>query len=284
MATSQNSKQQAEFELRILGCGSAKPTLLHNPSSQVIFLRGRCFMIDCGEGTQLQMTRYGVSSSSITDIFISHLHGDHFLGLPGLLGTMCLDGRTKPLRIYTFPEGIDLLKHIMKVTVGEIAETLISYYPLNSEKKESILDDTDMKVESFPLNHRVPTCGFIFREKPYGKKNVDKPMVSYAYCSDTIFYPTIIESIKGVDTLFHEATYNEKMKHKAAPRGHSTACEAGEIATLADARNLIIGHYSKSIRDEAELEREAETKFNGKVYAAFEGMRFDLRKGLLIND
>lgn len=303
------------FCVRILGCGSAKPTLRHSPSSQALFYHGRVFLIDCGEGTQLKMERFGVSPHKITDIFISHLHGDHFLGLPGLLGTMCLNGRTTPVRIHTTAEGAMLLRAILSVLSPGVSDTMVEYRTFDPEGSECVYEDDALTVHTVPLHHRVPTCGFIFREKPKErhirreairryeipyeclpgiKAGADfrtpdgllvpnaemthepTPSLSYAYCSDTAFGLDVARAVRGVTVLYHEATYDDANASKAAPRGHSTAREAGIIAREAGASKLVIGHYSVVVRDEDALADEAREEFSGPVYAAREGMTINI--------
>lgn len=311
MQDSATSISTSPFCVRILGCGSAKPTLRHSPSSQALFYHGRVFLIDCGEGTQIQMERYGVSPGKISDIFISHLHGDHFLGLPGLLGTMCLNGRTMPVRIHTTAQGEALLRTILSVLSPGISDTMVQYCVFDADVPQRIYEDDALTVDTLPLLHRVPACGFCFREKP-GKRHMRReaigrysipytameeirngadfktpdgetvpnaeltndptPSLSYAYCSDTAFNPALADAVRGVTVLYHEATYDDANQAKAAPRGHSTAREAGMVAREAGAGSLVIGHYSVMVRDERTLVSEAAGEFEGPLYAASEGM------------
>lgn len=302
------------FNVTILGCGSATPTLRHSPSAQAVRYRNRLMLVDCGEGTQLQLRRYGLSFAKISDIFVSHLHGDHFLGLPGLLSTMALHGVEGAVTVHTFAEGADILRRLMAMFCHDTTFTL--RYNIITPGQESVLfEDNNLRVTSFPLHHRVPCVGFRFDEKPK-RRHIDgpaakfydvphymmdaikdgadftrpdgtivpnnrlttpaDPSMSYAYCSDTAFDTRVADAVRGVDVLYHEATYGDDRAHNAAPRGHSTAREAGRIAALAGARELILGHYSKTVADESVLAAQAAEEFAGKVIAANEGLVINL--------
>lgn len=302
------------FNVTILGCGSATPTLRHSPSAQAVRYRNRLMLVDCGEGTQLQLRRYGLSFAKISDIFVSHLHGDHFLGLPGLLSTMALHGVEGAVTVHTFAEGADILRRLMAMFCHDTTFTL--RYNIITPGQESVLfEDNNLRVTSFPLHHRVPCVGFRFDEKPK-RRHIDgpaakfydvphymmdaikdgadftrpdgtivpnnrlttpaDPSMSYAYCSDTAFDTRVADAVRGVDVLYHEATYGDDRAHNAAPRGHSTAREAGRIAALAGARELILGHYSKTVADESVLAAQAAEEFSGKVIAANEGLVINL--------
>ena len=303
----------ANFSVYYLGCGSASPSERHLPSCQVVDFRDKLYMIDCGEGAQLQFRRNRLKFSRLSHIFISHLHGDHFLGLPGLLSTMSMHEVEGTITVHAFPEGLDILRKIMDVFCAEQTYNLV-YSPID-HKGGVVLDDKAITVEAFPLYHRVPAVGFIFREKPKPRRIIGDmveyynvpvyqraklkegadfitpeglvvenhrltldplPSGSYAYCSDTKADARVAESVKGVDTLYHEATYLEDNRHKAGARGHSTAAEAGEIATLAGAKRLVLGHYSRSYNDDAAFAAEAATTFHGDVVAAYEGLKIDI--------
>lgn len=301
------------FKVTILGCGSATPTLRHFPSAQAVEYRNRIFLVDCGEGTQLQMRRFGLSYAKVTDIFISHLHGDHFLGLPGLLSTMALHGVEGTVTVHVFKEGAEILQRIMDVFCRP--DTFEIRYDIIAKGESRVLfEDGNLQVECFPLYHRVACSGFIFREKTkqrhlkgevakfYGvphwripeiKAGADyvledgtvvpnraltsdaDPAMSYAYCSDTAFDERVARAVSGVDVLYHEATYGDDSEYKAAPRGHSTARQAAKIAVLAGVRRLVIGHYSKTYKDSAVLASEAREVF-ADVADASEGMVIEL--------
>lgn len=303
----------AKFQIDILGCGSATPTVRHQPSCQVVDFRDRLMMIDCGEGAQLQFRRMKLKFSRLNHIFISHLHGDHFLGLPGLLSTLALHDTGGAIVVHAFREGIEILKRIMNVFCRETSFDIV--YDEIEPARAVILDDKAFTVETFPLYHRVPAVGFLFKEKPKPRHingemvrffNVPvsqmqairagadyvaadgrvianarltsdpDPSVSYAYCSDTMFNPRLANDIMGVDTLFHESTYLSDNLAMAAPRGHSTAAQAGTIATLAGAGRLVLGHYSQRYDNDALFAAEAATTFSGEIIAAREGMKIDL--------
>lgn len=298
-----------KFDVHILGCGSATPSLRHLPACQVIDYRDRLLMVDCGEGAQLSMRKARLKFSRITDIFISHMHGDHFLGLPGLLSTLALTQVGGTVTVHISEEGERLLRAVMAVLCRETSFTL-EYDVYDPKKGGIVLDTKSLTVRAFPLNHRVPCCGFRFDEKPkarhlrgdmakfhnipHYKINEIKagadfvtpegrvvpnaelttdadPSRSYAYCSDTMFDPRIVEAVRDVDVLYHEATYADDSAHKARQRGHSTAREAAEIARLAGVKELIIGHFSKSYLNEEPLVQEARQVFPN-TFAATEGM------------
>lgn len=302
----------AQFQLNILGCGSAIPTARHNPSSQVLDIRDNLFMIDCGEGAQLMMRKMRLKYSRLNHIFISHLHGDHCLGLIGLLSSMALQGKTGSVTIHIFEDGARLfseqLKFFCRDTPFEIKFNIIK------PEKAIILETNAITVETFPLFHRVPCVGFLFKEKPklrhlkgdmvkfynipikelHGIKEGNdfvtdegiivpnshlttdpSPEMSYAYCSDTAFNPQVAEMVKGTNTIYHEATYTSEFAHLAAPRGHSTSAEAAQIAQMAEAKRLVLGHFSKRYRDESPIINEAKAIFPNTILAN-DGMQIDL--------
>lgn len=302
----------SEFKLNILGCGSATPSFRHLPSCQAIEYRQRIMLIDCGEGAQLSLRRAHLKFNAITDVFISHLHGDHLLGLPGLLSTMSLNDKNGRVRIHIFEKGAEMLRQIMSVICHDTSFEI--EYNIIKPEGGVLIDDKGLTVTAFPLYHRVPCVGFRFDEKPklrhikgdmvkFFKVPVKQmasikegsdfvtedgrvianerltdpptPSVSYAYCSDTMFSRAVAKSVEGVDVLYHEATYLSDLKDQARERGHSTAAEAAEIARLADAKQLIIGHYSKRYIGETPLLNEAKTIFSNTI-AANEGMQIDL--------
>lgn len=302
----------ANFRINILGCGSATPSTRHLPACQVIDFRDKLMMIDCGEGAQLQMMRQHLKFSRLNNIFISHLHGDHFLGLPGLLSTLALHDKGGTMTIHTFAEGARILQEIMGVFCRETTYQI--NYNIIEPTNAVIYEDHALTVETFPLYHRVDCVGFKFSEKPKPRhlrgdmiKFFDIPVskladiregadfvtadgriiensrlttdadksVSYAYCSDTMFDKRVAEAVRGVDVLYHESTYADDNAHKAAPRGHSTAREAGRIAAMAGAGQLILGHYSKAYDSDEIFVKEASEEF-GNVTAAREGLTIDL--------
>lgn len=302
----------ADFSVNILGCGSATPSLRHLPSSQVVNHDGRLFMVDCGEGSQLQLRRMKIGFSKLRHIFISHLHGDHLLGLPGLLSTLALHEIGGEVNVYIFKEGIDWLREYERISRHHASLDVV-YHPIEREHAV-VYEDSRLTVETFPLYHGVPCVGYIFREKPKPRKirgdmmefyNVPvfkraalkegadfvasdgriienarltldpDPAASYAYCSDTVFHKGVINAVRGVNTIYHEATYADDNANKAKERGHSTARQAGIVAREAGAGKLIIGHYSKSYSDEAVHLSEAKEEFIN-VVAAGEGMKIPI--------
>ena len=303
----------ADFKVFVLGCGSAKPSVRHLPSCQAIEYRGKLMLVDCGEGAQLSICRQHLNFSRLTDVFISHLHGDHLLGLPGLLSTLSLHGKGGKVRVHIFEKGARLMHEILS-TVGHETSFEIEYDILDPNGTHVIYEDNALTVKSFPLYHSVPCVGFRFDEKPKPrhlrgdmakfleipvrelagiKAGADfvradgtvftndrlttpaDPSASYAYCSDTMFNPAVAESVRGVDLLYHEATYGDELAVKGAERGHSTASEAAEIARLAGTKRLLIGHYSSRYNDTDELLQQARAVFPDTI-AATEGMKIDL--------
>lgn len=301
------------FKIHILGCGSALPTLKHNASSQLIEMRGKCFMVDCGEGAQMQFRRSHIHFSKLNAIFISHMHGDHCFGLMGLLSTLGMLGRTSKLRIYAPKDYEPLFKQQVEFFM-QTMEYEMEMIPVDTEKQQVIYEDHSLTVETVPLQHRVPCCGFIFREKPtlphirrdmidfYGIpvsqinniKNgadwtnedgdvipnarlvqpADSPR-SYAYCSDTRFMPGLKEKVKGVTVLYHESTYTAEQEDRAKIYYHSTARQAAAIAAGAGVGTLLLGHYSARYNDEQVLLEEAKAVFPNSVLSQ-EGMVFDV--------
>lgn len=303
------------FEVTILGCGSAAPTLRHHPSAQVVNHRDRFMLVDCGEGTQLQMRRYSIPFSRITDIFISHLHGDHCLGLPGLLSTLALQDHPGVVKVHLPAHGADIFARMVDFFCPG-AKDLVELCPI-PDGINVIAATKGIEVTAFPLYHRMPCYGFIFRETPRERRLLgDKadmlgippslrravkagadwrrpsdgrvfanseltsdapPSCSYAYCSDTLADIRVAKAIKGVDVVYHEATYLGDMTERAHERGHSTAAEAAWIAAEAGARVLVIGHYSKRYTGPEAMLAEAGSRFPGPVIAADEGMVIDIR-------
>lgn len=301
------------FKIHILGCGSALPTLKHNASSQLIEMRGKCFMVDCGEGAQMQFRRSHIHFSKLNAIFISHMHGDHCFGLMGLLSTLGMLGRTSKLRIYAPKEYATLFRQQVEFFM-QTMEYEMEMIPVDTEKQQVIYEDHSLTVETVPLQHRVPCCGFIFREKPtlphirrdmidyYGIpvsqinniKNgadwtnedgdiipnarlvqpADSPR-SYAYCSDTRFMPALKEQVKGVTVLYHESTYTAEQEDRAKIYYHSTARQAATIAAGAGVGTLLLGHYSARYNDEQVLLEEAKAVFDHSILSQ-EGMVFDV--------
>ena len=270
-----------KFEISILGCGCAVPTMRHNPAAQIVNFRHKLFMIDCGEGTQLQYRRRRLPFARLQAVFISHLHGDHCLGLVGMISTFALLGRTAPLHVYAPAEFEPILQDQIDFFVGKSAFE-VPFHPIDTKQTQVIYEDRGLTVTSLPLLHRVPCCGFLFREKlslPHIKREMidiipnnrlvfagDAPR-SYAYCSDTAYYPSLCEPLKGVNRLYHEATFAEDMAERARLVGHSTARQAAQIARAAEVGKLLLGHFSARYEDETVLLQEAQEVFPNAILA-----------------
>lgn len=278
----------AKFEITILGCGAPNPTLRHMTSCQAVNYQDKLYMIDCGEAAQWSMQKYGIKFSRIQAIFISHLHGDHYMGLPGLLSTLSLNGRTEPLTIYSTPDAIAFFKILMATACANLVYEL-NYIEVNTETSQLLYEDNSIAISSFPLYHSVPCVGFRFDEKPKplhmrgdrlkelgipfkeiphiqrGEDYVCKDgtvipnselttpadmTFSYAYCSDTAADQRVAEAVKGCDTIYHEATYTDEYEATAAERGHSTARQAAHIAHKAGSNRVILGHFSAKYFDD----------------------------------
>lgn len=302
------------FHIHILGCGSALPTLKHNSSVQVVEIRGKLFMVDCGEGTQVFLRRSHIAFTKIRAVFISHLHGDHCFGLIGLISTFGLLGRTTPLHIYAPAELEPLLqKQIEMFCYG--LEFEVVFHVVDTTKHQVIYEDHSLFIETLPLEHRIPCCGFLFREKPtlphIRREMIDfyhipisqianikngadwvteegervdnalltrpaDPPRSYAYCSDTRYMPSLSALLKGVTVLYHESTYADDRKDRARQYWHSTASEAAQVARDAQVGKLLLGHYSARYEDEDTLLREAREVFP-ESYLSNEGMVVDVK-------
>lgn len=292
--------------MQILGAGSAVPTKKFSHPSQVLSLREKVFMIDCGEGTQHQVRRFGVRVSRLNHIFISHLHGDHCFGLVGLLSTLDTQGRTGDVYIHSHPELEALLRPLIAFFCKGLSFN-IYFESFSPAESEVIFEDKSISVRSFPMKHSVKSSGFLFKETekerhikpelikyfnvpiaqiPLIKRGADftteegevipnyqlttapTPAKSYAYCSDTAYTEKFLEHIAGVDCLFHEATFLHKDLAAAKKTMHSTAMQAATIAKMAEVKRLIIGHYSARYDDPAELLAEAKTVFENTDFAA----------------
>ncbi len=288
------------FTLTILGCNAATPTTNSYPTAQYLHFADRYFLIDCGEGTQMQLRRYKAKFNQIHHIFISHLHGDHFFGLIGLISTFQLLGRTADLHIYG-PKGIQEIIEVQLRLTHSYKTFALHYHELESQKSECIFEDHVVEVYTIPLKHRVYCNGYLFREKEKKRKinieavskypeieicdyqnlkngkdyilengqnvkneelTLDPPKpLSYAFCSDTAFNPEIIPIIDQVDLLYHEATFLEDRKDLAKKTGHATALEAAEIAKEAKVKQLVLGHYSNRYSSVEDFKKEAQQNF-----------------------
>ena len=298
-----------KFELTILGCGSALPTLNRRPTSQVLNIHEKYFLIDCGEGTQIQIRKYKINFQRINQIFISHLHGDHYLGLCGLISSYHLLGRTAPLQIFS-PTGLKEIIELQFLHSQTYLKFPIEFIVLDHKQNKTIFEDKQLTVQSFPLKHRIPCYGFLFKEK-IKPKNIIKdkikqynipipkipkikagedfimasgkvvsnnlltmespPIHSYAYCSDTAYSESILPYIKHCTLLYHEATFCSDLKDRAKKTYHSTAHDAANIARKSNVGKLIIGHYSARYKDSEQLLTEAKEIFKDSI-AADEGM------------
>lgn len=301
------------FEVTILGSSSALPTSEKYPTAQVLNVLGRFFLIDCGEGTQIQLRRNKIGFGKIKHICISHLHGDHYYGLIGLISTLNLMGLKTELHIYAHSELKNLLQQQLDFIRGEMTIKLI-FHPLNFKIPQKIFSDKRLEVLSFPLKHSVPTCGFLFREI-VKQPNIKKALVikyqipiakikeikagadytteggltirnqeltiappkprSYSFCTDTAFNPKMIDIIKNSDLLYHEATFPEEMRDFAEKTMHSTTIDAARIAKMANVGKLIIGHFSARFNDASLFEKEAKTVFKN-TEAAREGTTYKI--------
>lgn len=294
-----------KFEVHILGCGSALPTTRHFPTSQVLNVREKLYMIDCGEGTQIQLRRSKLRFNRLNHIFISHLHGDHCFGLIGLISTFALLGRTAELHIHAHHELESLMRPWLDFFCRGISFDVV-FHPFKGKEGEIIHEDRSVKVSAIPLSHRVPCTGFLFEEKatpdhliremidfyqipscelnriknggdyltsegvlvPHNRLTTPSaPPRSYAYCSDTIPLPHNIPLIQGVSLLFHEATFGHDNEARARETHHSTAAQAATIAKDAHAKNLFIGHFSARYEDESILLQEAQQIFPQTILA-----------------
>ena len=290
------SDTKMPFQLTILGTSSALPTSNRYPTAQVLNVLGRFFLIDCGEGTQTQMRKFKIGFSKIDQIFITHLHGDHIFGLIGLISTMVLLGRNKDLHIYAHSEIQKYISAQLNFLYANEIPFRIVYHPLNFKLEQLIFEDKNVKVFSFPLQHRIPTCGFRFEEKPALPNLLPKKIQEYqipirerqrikeggdfltsngqliphseltvnrykarsfAFCSDTRFDESYIESVRNVDLLYHEATFAENNRELARTTYHSTGKDAATVAVKAHVGKLLIGHFSARYKDHFLILNEA---------------------------
>ena len=301
------------FSLTVLGCSSAIPTSSRNPSSQLLNVNEQYYLIDCGEGTQVQLRRNKVKVQRIHNIFISHLHGDHYFGLVGLITSMQLLGRDAPLTIYG-PEPLWEIIQLQLKASGTRLRFELSFQAIPSKEVTCLFENNRLEVHSFPLRHRIPCTGFRFTEKKHLRKINLKatdhyqvpvaymnrikqgedyiredgtvvlneemtfpgpPSRSFAYCSDTIYHEPNVEHIKGVDLLYHESTFTEEMRDRANETFHSTAKDAANIARQAKCRYLLIGHYSARYKELEPFAREAQEIFP-ETHLAVEGKTYEI--------
>lgn len=254
-----------EAKLTILGCGSALPTFQQSPSGQLLDIRDKSFLIDCGEGVQLTMRQMGLHTNRLYNIFISHLHGDHCFGLIGLISTLSMLHRQQPLHIYAHRDLEKTLRPLIEYHCDELSYELV-FHAINPRKNEVIYEDRSIEVQTIPLKHKVPTCGFLFTETHRQPVlDAEGNIVDYehvrtkrfAYCSDTMYSEKIIPIIEGVDLLFHESTFTEEWRDRCKLVMHSTARQAATIAEKAHVGQLLIGHYSSRTDDHEVFLNEA---------------------------
>jgi ribonuclease Z len=294
-----------KFSVTILGSSSALPTSARFPTSQVVQFNEQLFLIDCGEGTQIQLRKYRFRMGKINHIFISHLHGDHIFGLPGLISSLALYGKKGELHIHAHSELQQMMEGMMKF-MNELTDLKVTYHPLNFRRNSVIFEDKKIRITSFPLKHRIPCCGFLFSELPsylhldkYAVEKYDIPVSqrlnikngadlllpdgtvvpnseltlaadpprSYAFCTDTAFRKNIVPTIEGVDLLYHEATFAGDLEELAKKTFHTTSVQAAEIARLAGAKKLVLGHFSSRYKDVEHLAQEARAIFPETVAA-----------------
>nr|WKN39591.1 ribonuclease Z [Tunicatimonas sp. TK19036] len=303
------------FHLKILGSNSAAPAFGRFPTSQVLAIANRHFLIDCGEGCQMQLNRYRVRTSRITHILISHLHGDHFFGLVGLLNTLSLNGREQPLAIYG-PAGLDEILTVQFRVSRTVLNYPIQYIALEADLPEVIYEDDHLTITALPMQHRISCWGFLFREKPKPRR-INKEVMptdlsieeilalkegkdiysangtlrylnedltlpprksrSYAYCADTRYFEPLTEWVQGVDLLYHETTFMDNERALAESRYHSTTIQAADIAKKAKVEKLLIGHFSSRYKDLNPLLEEAKTVFSNTALA-IEGQDFTIQE------
>lgn len=301
------------FEVTILGSSGALPTLNRSTSAQFVSCNNRNILIDCGEGTQMQFRKFSIQFQRLDIILISHLHGDHFFGLVGLLSTMRLLGRDAKLTIVC-PKGLpEIINKQLEVGYAKL-DFDINYIELTGKENKLVYEDNSIEISCFALKHKVPTNGYIITEKQKERKmkkalldhpqlkveyihllksgkdvvaengellksnfftDDPKPVLSYAYCSDTAYYEKVVEYIKDVTVLYHEATFLEQHVDLAKITQHSTAKQAAKIAKLANASFLYMGHLSARYKDTTEFEKEAGEIFENVKYVE-DGMKFSV--------
>ncbi len=302
-----------KFAVTVLGSGSAKPTPERLTSAHVLNVHEHFFLIDCGEGAQVAMMKFGIEMMKINHVFISHLHGDHYFGLPGVINSMHLFGRKRELHIYCFEE-LEQIIDVQLKAAGTVLSYPLRFHFLSTDNEKNILDNKYVNVLSFPLKHRIRTCGFLFREKkssrnirkefveqhkiPHewfprilagedfidenGKRHpnntitkVSMPSRSYAYCSDTAYDESIVPHIKNASLLYHEASFADDHEETATQKFHSTSRQAAKIAQLANAQQLMIGHFSNRYKTSDDIIKQAREEFNNTI-EAIDGLTIEI--------
>lgn len=300
------------FSVRILGSGSAIPTGRRNPSAQYIDCCNRYILLDCAEGTQLQIRKHGLKIQKIGHILISHLHGDHYFGLVGLLSTMSLLGRTQSICIYGPTELKEIIELQFRAGKSELSFSLEFKVP--AAEKDCLFEDEKIRIDSFPLFHKITTFGYRITQKEGERKLLNEkvsqdrvpmelwhrlklgespeldgkkydystyttpgdPLLSYAYCSDTVFHPAVVEAVKGVDLLYHEATFIEDLRARAEQTRHSTALDAAKVARDAGVKKLLMGHISARY-DSGELHQEEARSYFPDAVVVEDGDAFQIK-------
>lgn len=301
------------FRVTILGSNSAIPTTKRKPTAQLLNVTERFLLIDCGEGTQMQLRQYKIKMQRISHVFISHLHGDHYFGLIGLISSMHLLGRRKELHVYANPSLKDIIQLQLNASRTELAYPLF-FHPIDYESPKLLFEDEKILVKSFPLKHSIDCCGFLVKEKQLERRMIAEAIVehgipinqisaikagadftksngitisnlkltksahrarSYAFCSDTAYCETIIPILQGVDLLYHEATFKNDLQERAAYTFHSTTGEAASIAKQANVKRLVVGHYSQRYHDLTSLLDEVQEVFPNADLAK-EGKVFEI--------
>jgi len=301
------------MRITILGNNSAIPACGRHPTAQIVEIREQLLLVDCGEGTQMQMQRYGIRTRRIHHIFISHLHGDHYFGLIGLLTSMGLLGRTEPVHLYAPPK----LEDIINIQLNAAATVLpyeLRFIPIEDDDSKMLINTPYITVQCFPTEHRIPCHGFVFESKKGGRvllpeacrtyeipaayyarlkegadymqKNGElvknewvtsdpPPPQKYAYCADTLFTESFLSHIAGADIMYHESTYLNDLAQRARERFHSTALEAAQLAQKAGVKRLLLGHFSSKYEDLSVFEQEARSIFPATEITQ-EGMSFEV--------
>lgn len=299
------------FDVTVLGCSSALPAFGRYPSSQLVHVAGRYFLIDCGEGAQMQLRRFSLKFQRIDHIFISHLHGDHYFGLPGLLSSMHLLGRTEPLDLYA-DKGLYEILELNNRHSHSVPKYPLRFHPLDFSLPKIIFEDDKVRVSTLILKHSIQCCGFVFEEKQRLRKLIKEkieelqipiasmealklgddyrtpdgaiipntelttdplPPRKYAYCSDTMYNEAILPQLQNADLVYHESTFMEDMRARAEQTMHSTAKDAANIAKKAHAKRLLLGHFSARYKDLNPLLEEARGVFP-QAYLAQEGEKY----------
>lgn len=301
------------FRVTILGSNSAIPTAKRKPTAQLLNVAERFLLIDCGEGTQMQLRQYKIKMQRINHVFISHLHGDHYFGLIGLISTMHLLGREKELHVYADIHLKEIIQVQLDASKTELAYPLF-FHPLDYEEPKLLFEDEKLQVSSFPLKHSIDCCGFLVKEKQLERRIIREAIVkhsipvseipaikgggdftkpdgtrishwestksahrarSYAFCSDTAYCEAIVPIVQGVDLLYHEATFKNDLQDRAAYTFHSTTGQAADIAKLANVKRLVVGHYSQRYHDLSSLLEEVQEVFPNSELAE-EGKVFEI--------